>query len=208
MVGPQLLNADNSLQRSVGVFPTLATEFLSSVLVRLFRPFRSEANDIPAVPASSDAVAVEFIVGACMMVRRTALEAVGAFDEDYFFLYEEVDWCFRMRKDGWQVHHLPTARIVHLGGQSMKEINLRARVESWNSRYLYFRKSLELSGPAWYGLLTLGLLQNAYQFCIYSLLCGATFFLLRRLRRRWQLFGYLLLWHLRGRPVSMGIPRS
>ena len=73
-------------------------------------------------------------------------------DEDYFFFYEEIDWCFRMGRAGLPVYHLPDIEIFHFGGQSTKNINLRARVESWRSRYLFFRKSLELgvlAAKAW-----------------------------------------------------------
>ena len=142
-----------------------------------------------------------------MVVRSAAIDAVGMLDEDYFFLYEEIDWCFRMKKSGWLVYHLPDVEIYHLGGQSMKEINLRARAESWRSRYLYFEKSMQLSSFARCGLLALGALQNAYQFMIYTLMNLATLFAFSQMRRRWLMFAYLLVWHMRGRPVSMGIPR-
>ena len=112
-----------------------------------------------------------------------------------------------MKKSGWRVYHLPEAEIFHLGGQSMKDINLRARTESWRSRYLFFRKNLCLSPPAWYGLLFLGFAQNAYQFTVYSVLNAVTLYTQKRLRKRWYMFAYLLAWHVRGRPVSMGIPR-
>jgi len=89
----------------------------------------------------------------------------------------------------------------------MKEINLRARVESWRSRYLFFEKSLKLSTSGRYVLLFMGALQNVYHFLIYTLLNLLTLFAFRRIRRRWLMFAYLLVWHVEGRPISMGIPR-
>ncbi len=206
MCGPQLLNGDGSKQNSVGDFPVLLTEFVNKSLLRILFPgaYRKAKIKHAALDVSAP---VDFIVGACMVVRRTAIDSVGLLDEDYFFLYEETDWCFRMHQAGWQVYHQPDAEIYHLGGQSMKEINLRARVETWQSRYLYFRKSLDLSTAGWYALLLLGFSQNLYQFLIYTILNIATFFSLKRLLRRWRIFGYLLLWHIRGRPTTMGIPR-
>jgi GT2 family glycosyltransferase len=205
--GPQLLNGDGTKQNSTDDFPTLLTEFMSKNLIRALFPERYRRMVRSRSAALQSPTEVDFIVGACMMVRRTAMDAVGMFDEDYFFLYEEVDWCFRMNRGGWLVYHLPDAEIHHLGGQSMKEINLRARVETWRSRYLFFQKSLQLSPLGSLGLLALGVLQNVYQFLVYSFLNLITFFTFRRLRRRWLLFTYLLAWHVRGRPVSMGIPR-
>jgi GT2 family glycosyltransferase len=51
-------------------------------------------------------------------VRRAAVEAVGAFDEGYFMYVEEVDWCYRLKRAGWQVWHCPDALAVHHGGRS------------------------------------------------------------------------------------------
>jgi GT2 family glycosyltransferase len=207
MCGPQLLNEDGSKQSSIGKFPTLLSEFLSKILIRILFPERyKEATKFQHVELNGPAE-VDFIIGACMMSRKAVIDEVGMLDEDYFFLYEEIDWCFRIKKAGWFVYHLPDVTIYHLGGQSMKDINLRARAESWRSRYLFFKKNYYLSSTKWFGLLLLGFVQNAYQFLVYSLLNLLTLFSLRRLRRRWRMFAYLLVWHLRGRPISMGIMR-
>ncbi len=207
MCGPQLLNADGSKQKSTGEFPRLMTEFVSKKIVRLISPETQARGGNHAGSDNSLPIAVDFISGACMMVRKTAIDEVGMLDEDYFFLYEEIDWCYRMHRRGWQVYNIPQVSLYHLGGQSMREINLRARVESWQSRYLFFRKNLCLKTAGWLGLLTLGVLQNVYQFILYSLLNVFTLFSVKRVRRRWTMFAYLLTWHLRGRPTSMGIPR-
>jgi len=207
MCGPQLLNEDGSKQNSVGDFPTLLTEFVSKKLICILFPERYRQAFKSKNAEFNCPAEVDFIVGACMVVRKAAMDEIGMLDEDYFFLYEEVDWCFRMKNAGWLIYHLPDAEIYHLGGQSMKEINLHARIESWRSRYLFFKKSMDLSRVAWYGLLLLGVSQNLYQFLVYTLLNLVTLFSLKRLRRRWIMFSYLLVWHMRGRPVSMGIPR-
>lgn len=207
MCGPQLLNKDGSKQNSTGNFPMLLTEFVSKKVVRLLFPETYKRAFQSHSGGSNDVIEVDFIVGACMVVRKTAMDEAGMLDEDYFFLYEEVDWCFRIKKAGWLICHIPVSEVYHLGGQSMKELNLRARVESWRSRYLFFEKSLMLSSSARYGLLFMGILQNTYQFLVYTLLNLPVLFMVRRLRKRWFMFAYLLVWHMRGLPVSMGIPR-
>jgi GT2 family glycosyltransferase len=204
--GPQLLNSDGSLELSVGEFPTFFTTFVGRTIVQTLFPATYRK---PASPQPSGApLQVDCIIGACMMVRKTAIDAVGMLDEEYFFLYEDTDWCYRMVRAGWSIYFLPQVRIVHVGRQSIKEIKVRARVEAWRSCYLFFRKDRRLSHGAWLALLLTGFLQNAWQFLVYSMLNTATLFLQKRLRRRWYLFAYLLLWHLRGRPESMGIPRA
>jgi hypothetical protein len=56
---------------------------------------------------------VDWIIGACMMVRREALERVGAMDERFFLYFEDVDLCRRLHDAGWGVYYVPQARIVH-----------------------------------------------------------------------------------------------
>lgn len=207
MCGPQLLNADDTKQNSVGDFPVLLTEFMSKQIIRVLFPktyLRAFKTKLALFREPSQ---VDVVIGACMMVRKRAIESVGLLDEDYFLFYEEVDWCYRMRRGGWHVYHLPEVKIYHFGGQSRKEINLRGRAESWRSRYLFYRINLHLSSMAWYGLVLLGFLQTAYQLLLYTLLNTLTLFSVDRLRRRWYMFAYLLVWHVKGRPISMGIPR-
>ena len=199
MCGPQLLYADGSKQTSIGTYPELMSELASRSLVRLFNMKQAAAETAPATGKD-----VDFIIGACMFVRKAAIDAAGMLDEDYFFFYEEIDWCFRMNRAGWRVCHLPQIEIFHFGGQSTKNMDLRARVESWRSRYLYFAKTAGLSRTA---LVALGLTQTIMRFTGYSVMNVLTLYLAPRLRRRWLLFGYLLLWHVRGLPDSMGLPR-
>jgi len=60
----------------------------------------------------------EYLFGACMLVRREAVDAVGGFDEDFFLMSEEVDWCYRFRQAGWRVFFFPGAEAMHVGGAS------------------------------------------------------------------------------------------
>ena len=207
MCGPQLLNADDTKQNSVGDSPVLLSEFISKRLIRVLFPKIYHKALRSRLAVIEKPAQVEVVMGACMMVRKKAIESVGIMDEDYFLFYEEIDWCYRMRHGGWKVYYFPEAKIYHIGGQSRKDINLPSRVESWRSRYLFYKKNMHLSALAWHGLLLLGFMQTAYQFLIYTLLNVVTFFSFKRIRRRWQMFAYLLVWHMRGRPISMGIPR-
>ena len=208
MCGPQLLNGDGSKQNSIGVFPTLLTEFTSRSLTRIFFPCAyREAFGSKDIQLTEPAI-VDFIMGACMMARKQALDHVGTLDEDYFFFYEEIDWCFRMKKTRWDVYHIPDVEIYHFGGQSTKNISLKARAESWRSRYLFFIKNMKLTGPAVAGLYLTGFSVATMIFLGYSVLNTLVLFSLRRLRQRWLMFGYLFAWHMRGFPLSMCLPRS
>ena len=204
MCGPQLLYGDGSKQTSTGVFPDILSELTSKSLARLFSSARRNASR----PSFGGPAPVDFIIGACMFVRKSAIDDAGMLDDEYFFFYEEIDWCFRMNKKGWRVYHVPGIEIYHFGGQSTKNVNLNARVESWRSRYLFFRKSLRLQGVKALGLVLLGFAQTTIRLTGYTIMNVMTLFSLRRMRRRWLMFGYLFLWHLRGLPVTMGLPRA
>jgi GT2 family glycosyltransferase len=119
VVGPRLSNPDGSLQRSVRGFPTvwrLATEYL---FLRKLAPRSRLLNAFYAGGFAHDRVLeAEVVMGACMLVRREAIEAVGPLDEDFFLFSEETDWCYRFRRAGWKVLFFPGAECVHVGGAS------------------------------------------------------------------------------------------
>jgi N-acetylglucosaminyl-diphospho-decaprenol L-rhamnosyltransferase len=117
VVGPKLLNPDGTLQRSVRGFPTLwrlATEYL---FLRKLAPRSRLLNAFYAGGFEHDAVReAEFLMGAALLVRRDAIDAVGLLDESFFLFSEEVDWCYRFREAGWSVLFYPGAEVVHVGG--------------------------------------------------------------------------------------------
>jgi N-acetylglucosaminyl-diphospho-decaprenol L-rhamnosyltransferase len=115
VVGPKLLNPDGSLQRSVRGFPStwrIATEYL---FLRKLAPRSGLLNAFYGAGFDHESVReAEFLGGACLLVRRTAFEQVGGFDEDFFMMSEEVDWCYRFRQAGWKVLFYPGAEVVHM----------------------------------------------------------------------------------------------
>jgi N-acetylglucosaminyl-diphospho-decaprenol L-rhamnosyltransferase len=119
LVGPRLLNPDGSLQRSVRAFPTpwrLATEYF---FLRKLAPRSRALNAFYAGGFDHDeAREVDWVMGACMLVRREAVDAAGPLDEDFFLFAEETDWCYRLRQAGWRVWFCPDAEIVHVGAAS------------------------------------------------------------------------------------------
>ena len=117
VVGPRLLNADGSLQRSCFRFVSPGRAWLENLwLSRLGGP-ASRIGDYSRWPHDVEAD-VDWVVGACMLVRRAAYEQVGGFDERFFMYAEETDWQRRIRSAGWGVAFCPAARVTHLGGAS------------------------------------------------------------------------------------------
>jgi len=116
-VGPRLLNPDGSLQRSVRGYPTLwrlATEYL---YLRKLAPGSAALNAFYGAGFDHESERnVEWVMGACFLVRRRAYDEIGPFDEGYFLFSEEVDWMRRAADVGWSVLFAPDARCVHVGG--------------------------------------------------------------------------------------------
>lgn len=119
IVGPRLLDPDGTLQRSVRGFPTLwrlATEYF---FLRKIAPRSTLLNGFYAGGFAHDRVReADFVMGACMLVRRDAVDAVGGLDEDFFLFSEETDWAYRFRRAAWKVLFYPGAECVHVGGAS------------------------------------------------------------------------------------------
>jgi len=122
VIGPKLLNPDGSLQRSVRGFPSLWRLTTEYFFLRKLAPGSRALNAFYASRFPHDEVReAEFVMGACMLVRREAADTVGLFDEDYFMFSEETDWCYRFRQAGWKVLFFPDAEFVHVGGASTSQ---------------------------------------------------------------------------------------
>jgi GT2 family glycosyltransferase len=116
-LGCKIRNLDGSVQ-PLGLqwFPSPLTE-----LLKFFAVSERTYHRLPALfpwhdPAASGEVKKLF--GACLLVRRTVLDQVGAFDERFFMYCEDVDFCYRITGAGWRLYYLAEAEILHLGGAS------------------------------------------------------------------------------------------
>ncbi|RMH71853.1 MAG: glycosyltransferase family 2 protein [Gemmatimonadetes bacterium] len=123
VVGCKLLNSDLTIQHTIKHFPTLVnTVSRYFYLSRLF-PFSRMKMFIGTIETDSyyeDIHRVEFLLGACLMVKHQVIEDVGLLDEDFFLYGEETDWCYRIKKAGWEIFYYPHAQIIHHRGQSVK----------------------------------------------------------------------------------------
>lgn len=188
----QLLNADGSKQNSIANFPSLLGLLCNETVLRLLFPrrFPSKRQEY------TEPIEVESCIGACLMVRKAAMDAVGLLDERYFFFMEETDWAFAMHKAGWKSCFVPDARIYHLQGQSAGH-NVKARIMFYRARYQYFRKWFPRSWPLHGLLLVVRLVINVLLNVIGLVL---TLGLHAGIRGRLALYLRLLAWHSRGCP--------
>ncbi len=199
IAGVQLLNADGSRQNAIANYPTLATELLNKSLLRWLFPERFPGKE----SVRSEPVEVESVIGACMIARKKAVEEVGFLDENYFLFLEETDWCYRMRRAGWKVYHVPAAEITHFQGKSAEADIEKAKIEYYRSRYQFFRKHRGLFQT---GLLALGLaVKLGGEFLLMLLGCLLTGFRIGKWKRRLSIYTRLIGWHLRFCPEEGGL---
>ncbi len=185
----QLLNRDGSKQNSIASFPTLLTMLTNISLLEYLFPgkYPSKRYD------HRQPVAVDSGVGACLMVRKDAMDKVGWFDERYFFFFEETDWAYRMRLADWKVFHVPTARIYHFQGQSIGP-DIRSRIEFYRSRYQFFKKWHSLP---YYSLIRLVIFGRLLINCFFTALAvilslGAS----QGIRDKLRVYSRLVCWHV------------
>jgi len=202
IAGVQLLNDDGSRQNSIDNFPSTETEIFNKSILRLFFPGKYPSKNM----SYKDPIEVDSVIGACMIVRKEAMDDVGVLDEDYFIFLEETDWCFRMNKKGWKVYHVPDAEVFHLSGHSKKRTPWRSQIEYYISLYKFFRKN---RAPLSY--LTLRILKPCKIFInlILNILGNLiTLFQKEGFRNRLLKYYKLFVWHLLMCPDSMGIQKK
>ena len=90
---------------------------------------------------------VDFVLGAAIMVRTAAIEAVGGMDEGFFMYCEEIDWCLRLNDAGWGVFAVPIAHVTHHEARSTRQVRWTSYTRLWTSRFRFFRKHTERYSP-------------------------------------------------------------
>lgn len=148
--GSRLHGEDGAHHQTAFRFPTVFSEFESGAgtgpISRLLKRY------IVALPELVDTQVVDWIAGASLMARYSALEATGGFDERFFLYFEETDLCWRARKHGWLSVYMPHSKVMHIGSVSTGMKNWKRMPAFWfDSRLWYFTKN---HGPAYAAMAT------------------------------------------------------
>jgi GT2 family glycosyltransferase len=150
--GGNLYDENMEYTHSYGKFPTIYKLAIEAIgLKNLFKKHYKEK--IITEPKE-----VDYITGANLMIRKSALDKVGLFDQRFFLYYEETELLYRLKKFGFKSFIVPDAKIIHLCGQSTKNTNLNKIKIAKTSEFLYFKIC--------YGQTTKYLLKSLY-FIIY-----------------------------------------
>lgn len=159
--GPKLLNTDGSIQRNGAKFPTLLREFVGVTGLRRLAMRRYELALGYGRDDFDQTVEVDQVSGACLMARGDVLERVGPLDERFFMFYEEIEWCWRIRRAGCTVYYVAEAVVTHHWMGSVKQHSKRMTDQLFRSQLLYYQKT---GGPLTVlgirGVMALGILKN------------------------------------------------
>jgi hypothetical protein len=140
VAAPRLLYSDGSFQHAAFRFPGLVQTCLDVFPVtRLMDSALNGRYPRPAYELGQP-FDIDHPLGACMLLRRQALEQVGLLDEGYFMYCEEVDWCWRARRSGWRALCVPNATVIHHGGASTRQARTKMVRALWTSRLRLYNR--------------------------------------------------------------------
>ncbi|MDO8795405.1 MAG: glycosyltransferase family 2 protein [Vicinamibacterales bacterium] len=149
-LGPRLIDAGGNPELSWGAMIGPAAEWRQKRLMRGLA-----ARDATALAEvdrlSREERVVDWVSGACLLVRRAAADAVGLLDERFFMYTEDVDFCASLRARGGQIRFTPAAEVIHLRGRSAATAPAATHARYRQSQVAFYRKH----HPRWVPLLRL-----------------------------------------------------
>lgn len=136
LCAPMLVNPDDSFQASYASFPTLLSEFMS--ITRLSRWLIGPYAPSPRPERDTSPRRVDWVAGAAMLARASAIYTAGLFDERYPLYSEETRLCWQMRETGFDVWYLPQVRVTHVGGASTRQRAAESYAQLYVSKVRFF----------------------------------------------------------------------
>ncbi len=150
VAGCKLINEDGSIQPSIGFFPNLIKVLLwmsflddISILTSLIKPYHVDNKKYYSLSHE-----VDWVSGACFMLKKEAILQAGLLDENIFMYGEEVEWCYRIKKKGFRVIYTPLTSVLHLKGASGKG-KISGIAEEFSGLLFFYKKHY----PIWQGIL-------------------------------------------------------
>ena len=139
--GCRIFNAEGAIVGNAGSFLTALNQALEQAgITGSMTSRRLRRTYVPAYGENLLDSTVDWIDGACMMLRRVALEEAGLFDERFFMYSEDEDLCFRLRKLGWMICHSGRGSAIHRGGASTSQNRLEMLRNFYSSQMLFLLK--------------------------------------------------------------------
>jgi len=153
VVGCRLIKTDGSYQPSCMNFPTIIRVLIERLLLyKLLSKFPRQAKEPPYI---FKAVECDWVVGACMLIRKKALKTAGIFDTSILMYGEEMELCYRIKSAKWKILFEPRVSIFHVESGSWNEKRYSPTFLKMNGMLLFFKKHYPYSSYIIVCLLTL-----------------------------------------------------
>lgn len=147
-MGPRLLNPDGSLQPSCKQFPRLRSLIFNHLFLDTLFPKHSVMGAYEMNGWSHDQFReVDQPMGAALIVRKKVIDEIGFMDERFYMFFDEVDWCYRIKQAGYKIYFTPATQIIHHGGQSIRQAEMRMSYYWHKSLKQFFAKHYHI--PEW-----------------------------------------------------------
>ena len=143
IMGPMILDEDGTVQGSARTFPTPLTSLFgrNSPITKVFPNNSITRSNILTLGCDDHTpIEVDWVSGACMVVRREAIQSVGGFDKRFFLYWEDTDLCRRIERVGWKVVYFPEAKVIHSVGKSSNTRPVFANFQFHKNCYRLFEK--------------------------------------------------------------------
>ena len=140
-LGPQLLNIDKTIQQSAGFFPNLPQVFFWMTFIddlpggSILKPYHIDHDTFYHNDRQ-----VDWVTAAAILVPRNVIDKIGKLDEKIFMYGEEVDWCYRIKKAGYDVYFSPATKIVHIGRGSSNKVSKNAIAGEYKGILYFYKK--------------------------------------------------------------------
>lgn len=140
--GCKVLLPDGTLDKACKRgFPTPSASFFYFLGLDKLFPDKSKYNQYNLSHMNPDKdYHIDSLVGACMFVRRKAIDEVGILDEDFFMYGEDIDWCYRLKEADWGIYYYPYTSITHYKGGSSEKKSVKIIYEFHRAMYLFYKK--------------------------------------------------------------------
>lgn len=195
LIGPQMYSPDGKKMRSYGT----QTPSMLSQLDLIGRPIKNRV-----VNAFSQ---VSILRGACLAVRRDMVDALGMYDEDFYFYHEETEWCIRInRSNQWNVMFAPEIEISHVGGSSTSSVFAASRIEFFRSRLIFWKKVF----PTYQVIILYlwNLPKLVLDLLFYLLMTLITLGFNQKLKKKLIDRTVVIAWLILGKPKHWGLPNK
>ena len=198
LLGPHVVQPDGTAQSTCRRSYTLATAFFQSTPWEFWFGETPDLKRFYCRDLHETAEArIDWIVGACLIVRRAVVRTVGGFDPRFFMYFEETDWCQRIGEAGWQVAYYPQAQVLHHRSQSASQDLIARALNFHSSRQKFLAKERGLATALLLrGIVGLLFLMYTAQLALRAVRHGRDALLLQDA----NVFSHVTVWYLTGFP--------